>query len=206
VQPIATAGHSFTCQAAYFAPNGALTVILLVSWRPGSRHLAICIRASSFQHILSRWMQLIHCGLAFEPFCLKRASFARVSLTLYGGWQRTPPRCNSLSVRRASAMRVSVESVMSSGSCEGRAGSKRVLTTSRDNTLRIWDGAKGLAERVVIKHNNNTGRWISPLRAVWSPAGDAVICGNMGRMVQRTATTRSHRCNPSALGCTQSPP
>ena len=74
-----------------------------------------------------------------------------------------------------------------------------MLTTSRDNTLRIWDGAKGLAERVVIKHNNNTGRWISPLRAVWSPAGDAVICGNMGRMVcvrctKNFVTTTSDKC------------
>ena len=79
------------------------------------------------------------------------------------------------------------------------SGSKRVLTTSRDNTLRIWDGAKGLTERVVIKHNNNTGRWISPLRAVWSPAGDAVICGNMGRMVRRTAMTHLCSCTPSML-------
>ena len=28
VQPIATAGHSFTCQAAYFAPNGAHSLVL----------------------------------------------------------------------------------------------------------------------------------------------------------------------------------
>jgi hypothetical protein len=70
-----------------------------------------------------------------------------------------------------------------------------VLTTSRDNTLRIWDGAKGLAERVSIRHNNNTGRWISPLRAVWSPAADAVICGNMGRMV-RSLTAHSFALVP----------
>ena len=81
-----------------------------------------------------------------------------------------------------------------------------MLTTSRDNTLRIWDGAKGLAERVVIKHNNNTGRWISPLRAVWSPAGDAVICGNMGRMVRWIATTPFQRMQPSCADVLSLPP
>jgi len=38
-----------------------------------------------------------------------------------------------------------------------RAGSRRVVSTSRDDTLRIWDGAKGLQALTVIKHYNNTG-------------------------------------------------
>lgn len=36
-------------------------------------------------------------------------------------------------------------------------GSRRVVSTSRDDTLRIWDGAKGLQQLVSIKHYNNTG-------------------------------------------------
>jgi len=31
------------------------------------------------------------------------------------------------------------------------------VSTSRDDTLRIWDGAKGLQALTVIKHYNNTG-------------------------------------------------
>jgi WD repeat-containing protein 76 len=63
------------------------------------------------------------------------------------------------------------------------AGSQRIVSTSRDNTLRIWDAKKGLAPGPVMKHNNNTGRWISPFRAVWAPAADAIVVGNMGRQV-----------------------
>ena len=63
------------------------------------------------------------------------------------------------------------------------AGSQRVLSTSRDDTLRVWEGKKGLAEAVSIKHYNNTGRWVSPFRSVWGPAGDTIICGSMKRNV-----------------------
>jgi WD40 repeat protein len=63
------------------------------------------------------------------------------------------------------------------------AGSQRIVSTSRDNTLQVWDAQKGLARGAVMKHNNNTGRWISPFRAVWTPAADAIVVGNMGRQV-----------------------
>ncbi len=63
------------------------------------------------------------------------------------------------------------------------AGSHRVATTSRDNTLRIWDGAAALAAGLVMRHNNNTGRWVIPFRAVWTAASDGLICGGMGRTV-----------------------
>lgn len=49
--------------------------------------------------------------------------------------------------------------------CPG-AGSKKVLTTSRDNTLRVWDGGRSLAQLVSIPHNNFTGRWTIPFRSV----------------------------------------
>ncbi|EFN57084.1 hypothetical protein CHLNCDRAFT_143861 [Chlorella variabilis] len=62
-------------------------------------------------------------------------------------------------------------------------GSRRLVSTSFDNTLRIWDGASGLAPLRTIKHDNNTGRWVLPFRAVWNAAGDGVIVGNMKRFV-----------------------
>ena len=64
-----------------------------------------------------------------------------------------------------------------------RPGSRRVVTTSRDNTLRIWDGKADMAQAAVMQHNNNTGRWVIPFRAVWGPASDCLIVGNMKRMV-----------------------
>ncbi len=58
-----------------------------------------------------------------------------------------------------------------------------MLTTSRDDTLRVWEGKKDMAQAVSIKHYNNTGRWVSPFRSVWGPAADTVICGSMKRNV-----------------------
>lgn len=62
-------------------------------------------------------------------------------------------------------------------------GSQRVVSTSFDNMVRVWDGKKDLAPIVSIKHDCQTGRWILPLRAVWSAKGDAVIVGSMKRSV-----------------------
>ncbi|KXZ50254.1 hypothetical protein GPECTOR_17g892 [Gonium pectorale] len=68
-------------------------------------------------------------------------------------------------------------------------GSRRLLSTSYDDTIRIWaDPASGPeangsrhAQSLSIPHNNQTGRWITPFRAVWSAACDAVLVGNMRR-------------------------
>lgn len=62
-------------------------------------------------------------------------------------------------------------------------GSQRVVSTSFDNTVRIWDGKKGLAQQASIRHDNQTGRWVLPFRAVWGSNSDAVIVGNMRRYV-----------------------
>lgn len=60
------------------------------------------------------------------------------------------------------------------------------MTTSYDDTLRVWSGvgAGGECGAVVMKHNNNTGRWVSPFRAVWAPAGDAIVCGSLKRATE----------------------
>ena len=72
-------------------------------------------------------------------------------------------------------------------SCQGAyfapAGPVRVLTTSYDDTLRVWSGLGGgdKAQALAVKHNNQTGRWVSPFRAVWAPAGDAFVVGSLKR-------------------------
>eukprot|EP00884_Botryococcus_braunii_P002941 jgi/Botrbrau1/12648/Bobra.67_1s0014.1 len=62
-------------------------------------------------------------------------------------------------------------------------GSKKVVTTSRDNTLKVWDGGRSLAQLLSIRHDNNTGRWISPFRATWGFEAQSILVGNMKRVV-----------------------
>ncbi|KAI7843657.1 hypothetical protein COHA_002559 [Chlorella ohadii] len=62
-------------------------------------------------------------------------------------------------------------------------GSRRLVSTSFDNTCRIWDGANGMQQLLAVKHDNQTGRWVLPFRACWNAAGDGVIVGNMNRFV-----------------------
>ncbi|KAL6757062.1 WD40-repeat-containing domain protein [Haematococcus lacustris] len=80
-------------------------------------------------------------------------------------------------------------------------GSKRLLSTSFDNTLRVWapaapappapplaaatpdSPALSLTQAQVLPHDNQTGRWLVPFRAVWGPAADCVAVGSMSRGV-----------------------
>lgn len=78
-------------------------------------------------------------------------------------------------------------------SCQGAYwaphGERRLLTTSFDDTIRIWSVDEFIKKpeevkvesEVVIRHNNNTGRWISPFRSIWGREGDCVLCGDMKR-------------------------
>eukprot|EP01025_Chloroclados_australasicus_P035698 TRINITY_DN3634_c0_g1_i4.p1 TRINITY_DN3634_c0_g1~~TRINITY_DN3634_c0_g1_i4.p1 ORF type:complete len:472 (-),score=42.60 TRINITY_DN3634_c0_g1_i4:324-1739(-) len=64
--------------------------------------------------------------------------------------------------------------------CPG--GSKRVLTTCYDDKLRIFsEEGDEMRPIISITHSNNTGRWVTPFRAVWAPSGKQILCGNMKR-------------------------
>lgn len=59
-----------------------------------------------------------------------------------------------------------------------------IVTTSFDDTLRIFDCSqvteKDVRQQVVLKHNNNTGRWLTPFKAVWMPGCDELfLVGSM---------------------------
>ncbi|XP_070618501.1 WD repeat-containing protein 76 isoform X2 [Erythrolamprus reginae] len=61
----------------------------------------------------------------------------------------------------------------------------RVVTTCADDTLRVF-GTQCLSSLApiltTIRHNNNTGRWLSRLRAVWDPKrDDCFVVGSMTR-------------------------
>ena len=79
------------------------------------------------------------------------------------------PRCRSLYGPGKDADRASLH-----------AGNKTVLTTGRDNTLKLYN--QSMSELCSVPHNNNTGRWVMPLRATLGPS-DTIICGSMKRAV-----------------------
>ena len=62
-------------------------------------------------------------------------------------------------------------------------GSERIVSTSFDNTVRVWDGKKDMKEIISVRHDNQTGRWVMPFRAIWAPDSAKVIVGNMKRCV-----------------------
>ncbi|XP_060611414.2 WD repeat-containing protein 76 [Anolis sagrei] len=71
----------------------------------------------------------------------------------------------------------------------------RVLTTCADDTLRIF-GTKCLSSLApvltTIRHNNNTGRWLTRFRAVWDPKrDDCFVVGSMSRPRQIEAFSAS---------------
>lgn len=58
----------------------------------------------------------------------------------------------------------------------------KVLTTSMDNTLRIFDSSRmpgNIRLTTSIKHNNETGRWLTPFRSVWLPDDDTFVVGSL---------------------------
>lgn len=59
----------------------------------------------------------------------------------------------------------------------------KVLSTSFDDTLRICNinqATGDMKQQVMLKHNNMTGRWLSPFRAVWVPGCDELfLVGSM---------------------------
>lgn len=74
-------------------------------------------------------------------------------------------------------------------------GSGNLLTTCYDDLLRVWrpkpspgGGSSAINDdptsALKIKHNNQTGRWVLPFRAVWTPAADGVVVGSMKREVE----------------------
>ncbi|XP_052798491.1 WD repeat-containing protein 76-like [Mya arenaria] len=62
---------------------------------------------------------------------------------------------------------------------------KYILTTSMDDTLKIFDSSvidSNMKLKKSIAHNNHTGRWLTGFRASWHPAReDVFVVGSMNR-------------------------
>ncbi|CAM0948790.1 unnamed protein product [Alopecurus aequalis] len=58
----------------------------------------------------------------------------------------------------------------------------RLATTSLDDTVRVFDG-DDFDSSHIIKHNNQTGRWISTFKAIWGWNDADLFIGNMERAI-----------------------
>ena len=84
-------------------------------------------------------------------------------------------------------------------------GSGKVVTTCNDNYIRIWDSKK--EDKVVkVKHNNETGRYITNFRALWDPkSSDTIVVGNMNKNLDIIAADGSYVASISDDNCTAIP-
>ncbi|KAI8500590.1 WD repeat-containing protein 76 [Branchiostoma belcheri] len=64
------------------------------------------------------------------------------------------------------------------------ASGSRILTTCFDDRIRVFDSS-AIGQQTVkplreVRHNNQTGRWLTPFRAVWVPGRDDLfVSGSM---------------------------
>lgn len=65
-----------------------------------------------------------------------------------------------------------------------------IASTSYDDNVRIFNNfdpafpdIKEIPEPVRIPHNNQSGRWVTMLRAVWAPQFNWFLIGNMDKSV-----------------------
>lgn len=153
-KPLATASHKQACQAALFAPDGAR----------GARDGCLHARDSASLALLWGLGHGRHPCRAWAVLGAAPAWRSGVAATLAAPHPPTHPPmlpCARLAL-------------------EPPAGSRRLVSTSFDNTVRVWDGAAsaGLEQRLSIKHDNNTGRCELPAgrgrrcaAAAWRGAG-----------------------------------
>jgi len=86
-------------------------------------------------------------------------------------------------VSKSKPLHLLQHSLAVTGACFSPSSPFSVVTTSNDNLLRFWTPEDKAASVVQVKHNNNTGRYITNFRAVWHPKGDVVLIGNMNKKV-----------------------
>jgi len=75
-------------------------------------------------------------------------------------------------------------------------GSQRMLATCYDNHLNVWDTKKRpvpFQPEVKVNHDTQTGRWVIPFRAIWTPNSDGIVCGTMKRAVNIYSAANGQR-------------
>ncbi|XP_072201642.1 WD repeat-containing protein 76 [Excalfactoria chinensis] len=86
---------------------------------------------------------------------------------------------------------------------------RRVVTVCADDKLRVYDTSSLSATSALlctVRHNNNTGRWLTRFRAVWDPKQEqCFVVGSMARprqieVFQDTGLLLHAFCSPELLG------
>lgn len=63
------------------------------------------------------------------------------------------------------------------------SGPLSLVTTCYDDTVRFWRPEDKANPVITVKHDNQTGRFVTNFRAVWDPKSSVVLIGNMKKKV-----------------------
>ena len=77
-----------------------------------------------------------------------------------------------------------------------------ILSTCYDDYLRVHD-TQASSSNLKVYHNCQTGRWITPFKAIWRPDGNAFACGSMDRCLMEYGLDGSSRKSSSLLMTSQ---
>ena len=80
----------------------------------------------------------------------------------------------------------------------------RLLSTCIDDYVRVWavggEDVGAWADCTRIRHNNQTGRWVTLFKAKWTMTDDAFLIGNMNRQVDLFAWERQGEAEGGGKG------
>ena len=184
VKPLATATANNTILSAYFCPAGKLCYFSVPVWSGISNE--IHENAISSTHVCWHWPSLPdRIGIRAWFRGVLPAAFVSA-----GTSSKDKKRSSNKATLAVNWSRAYQALLRWPAIC---AGNKTVLTTGRDNTLRLYN--QDMSQLCSVPHNNNTGRWVMPLRATLGPS-DTIVCGSMKRAVRLLSFTA---CD-SALG------
>uniref|UniRef100_A0A7S3RAJ2 DNA damage-binding protein CMR1 n=1 Tax=Dunaliella tertiolecta TaxID=3047 RepID=A0A7S3RAJ2_DUNTE len=184
VQAVASMHHTQSCQAAHWAPDGSKRIVsssfdnTLKVWNPSG--LSLPTTSVDANHTTQGANKNKKDGGAGKRLWQGTISkfFGPAASRAAGGPSSSPSAANT-------RKRGAAGSGSHVASKPGQAGAPAAATASADGRGGLPQGeVKGSwSQALSIKHNNNTGRWVTPFKAIWGAASDIIIVGNMNRGV-----------------------
>ncbi|KAF5836066.1 WD40-repeat-containing domain protein [Dunaliella salina] len=173
VQAVASVHHSQSCHAAHWAPDGSKSIV-----------------STSFDNTLKVWSPS-GISLPTPSADATQATQAAngdkkgtISKFFGPGTSRAAGSSDSPSAG-SSRKRGAAGSGSSTAGKPGQASAPAAAAAASAGSGVFPQGeVKGSwSQALSIKHNNQTGRWVTPFKAIWGAASDIIMVGNMDRGV-----------------------